>query len=323
MDENLTLCHYDVCRHTTGALCTSYLPIQGPPEHLEQTTAYEPGDERKWLFCSKCGCHLFRRRRVGDLQEWDVASGVITTWDDEQARFFSHHAGVEDTKDGGLSRWLTSAEQKSEGSILLTHPPQPFLKASCRCRTVSFRVARPSQESRRPRSNFPDLMYPYVSTDPDVVKNPGDEKWWLCEGDTKFLAGTCACASCRQVLGFEIQSWAFVPRSDISFTVGSGEDERYGPLDFEELHRRGALEEYDSSEGVVREFCPGCGATVFWHDRWRPDLIDVSIGLLRADSGALAEDWLDWFKGRVSFAEDAELGRTGAPAEWARRLLRS
>lgn len=34
-------------------------------------------------------------------------------------------------------------------------------------------------------------------------------------------------------------------------------------------------------------------------------MIDVSVGLLRAKSGARAEEWLEWATGRVSFAEDA------------------
>jgi hypothetical protein len=46
--------------------------------------------------------------------------------------------------------------------------------------------------------------------------------------------------------------------------------------------------------------------------------MDVSVGLLDADEGARAETWLDWWTGRVSFAEDAGLGRTG---ETARRAI--
>jgi hypothetical protein len=37
----------------------------------------------------------------------------------------------------------------------------------------------------------------------------------------------------------------------------------------------------------------------------RPDLVDVSVGLLDSSQGALAEDWLEWHKERVSFSEDA------------------
>jgi hypothetical protein len=52
-----------------------------------------------------------------------------------------------------------------------------------------------------------------------------------------------------------------------------------------------------------------CGATVFWHDKHRPELIDVSVGLLDAPEGARAVEWLEWWLARVSFEEDA--GREG------------
>ena len=49
-----------------------------------------------------------------------------------------------------------------------------------------------------------------------------------------------------------------------------------------------------------------CGAMVFWHCKDnRPDLIDVSVGLLDPKEGARVESWLDWWTGRVSFSEFA------------------
>ena len=159
-------------------------------------------------------------------------------------------------------------------------------------------------------------MLPYITTPKETISNPSDAKWWLRPND-RYLAGTCACKSCRLTSGFPIQTWTFVPRANIFFTVPSekGGSETL-PLDFEELRKRGAvLEGYDSSDGVTREFCPGCGATVFWHDKWRPELMDVSVGLLDDESGARAEPWLDWWTGRVSFVEDARNGREGRFAD--------
>ena len=74
------------------------------------------------------------------------------------------------------------------------------------------------------------------------------------------------------------------------------------PLDFEKMHD---LAEYRSSEGVRRYFCSKCSATVFWCCDVRPDLIDVSVGLLDAEEGARAESWLEWRTDRISFDEDA------------------
>lgn len=256
------------------------------------------------------------------------------------------------------------------------------LTAHCHCKTVHFHITRPNASSHLPRSNFPDLMVackePIASEQEKtsaLIKNPHDEKWWLRpapplpqpqlaregsatspDGYTRYLAGTCACRSCRLASGFEIQTWAFVPRANIYFHVpaaaaaaasrsapgqhatlsseetgaearereGEGEGGRVEvvPLDFSSLGADGVvLKSYESSPGVLREFCPRCGATVFWHDRWRPDVIDVSVGLLDAPEGARAETWLDWWAARVSFIEDVESGRGGDPARRARALL--
>jgi hypothetical protein len=162
-------------------------------------------------------------------------------------------------------------------------------------------------------------MIPYHTHDPRIP-NAGDEKWWLRANATKYLAGTCACRSCRLTSGFEIQTWAFVPRANIYFHVprnmrtdpgdGGGGDEMVVALDFDvfregEREGKAVLKGYESSEGVMREFCGTCGATVFWHDKWRPEVVDVSVGLLDVGEGARAEGWLEWWGGRVSFEGDA------------------
>lgn len=66
---------------------------------------------------------------------------------------------------------------------------------------------------------------------------------------------------------------------------------------------KGTMKRYESSKDVLREFCSVCGATLFWHCKWRPDLIDVSVGLLDPKQGARADGWLDWWTDRVSFSE--------------------
>ncbi|KAI0805448.1 hypothetical protein GGR55DRAFT_276256 [Xylaria sp. FL0064] len=225
------------------------------------------------------------------------------------------------------------------------------LNAFCHCKTVQFHITRPTAASKLPQSNVPDLMVPYHTGSPQV-QNPDDKKWWLRPGlgsDSgvsedpstemgglrRYMAGTCACVSCRLTSGFEIQTWAFIPRANIFFHIRgnnahlAGNDSRVSseaqsiiPLDFSTLPA-GILTSYESSPGVRREFCSRCGATVLWRDRWRPELMDVSVGLLDADEGARAETWLDWWTGRVSFAEDAGIGRTGEIARSAKCLIDS
>lgn len=72
----------------------------------------------------------------------------------------------------------------------------------------------------------------------------------------------------------------------------------------------GTLKRYVSSKDTYREFCRVCGAFVFWHsdaDKDRPkDVIDVSIGMLEAETGALAEAWVEWHVDEVIFLELAQ-----------------
>ncbi|KAI0419116.1 hypothetical protein F5X98DRAFT_336318 [Xylaria grammica] len=225
---------------------------------------------------------------------------------------------------------------------------EEVLNAFCHCKTVQFHITRPDTASKLPRSNFPDLMVPYSTGSPQI-QNPEDTKWWLrpslndhseefgapsqtgMDDLKRYLAGTCACRSCRLTSGFEIQTWAFIPRANIFFHIRNDhtglpksefEAPNIVPLDFATLPAH-ILTSYESSKGVRREFCSRCGATIFWRDRWRPELLDVSVGLLDAGEGARAESWLDWWTGRVSFAEDAGNSRTGETARGAKCLIDS
>lgn len=309
--DPLSLCHCDTCRHTSGLLCTSYLPIE-IPDALGGTRRYVSSDGSVRHFCSTCGCHAFRQKG----SKWEVATGVVK--DNGTLPLSNHrrHVGVDDTKDGGLSVWLPTIEgrevetdaklelastQGEDASSNMT----TALAASCDCGAVSFQITRPDETSARPHRNFADLIYAYKDTPESIFSNPSDEKWWLRANRTKYLAGTCACNSCRLASGFEMQVWAFVPRSNIM--VGK----TAVPLDFSSLPEGVLLQRYRSSPGVAREFCGGCGATVFWHDEELQDVVDVSVGLLRADEGARAETWLAWWADRVSFAEDGDGARRG------------
>jgi hypothetical protein len=324
---------------------------------------------------------------------WRVATGVITGFDgetpgpqgssEEDAKTpscYLRHVHTASTKDGGLSLFIRGLGSSQEGGVLdsseslaentpglgcdsgLESSPLKkegtggdVLDAHCHCGTVRFHITRPDEASKFPRSNFPDLMIPYHTGNPEI-QNPKDDKWWLrpvlnirtgrpgpasLEKDRprRYLAGTCACRSCRLTSGFEIQTWAFVPRANIFFHINRaesptppshspsqpvGDDDKATtnviPLDFSTLPPN-IIASYESTAGVRRDFCSRCGATVFWRDKWRPELLDVSVGLLDAEEGARAETWLDWWTTRVSFAEDAERGRSGEAATLAACLI--
>ena len=88
----------------------------------------------------------------------------------------------------------------------------------------------------------------------------------------------------------------FIPTIDISLDEG-GEETFKLPL--------GTLKAYESSKGVTRYHCGRCGASVFYTNEKRTDLMDVAVGVLDAPEGSRAATWLDWRLNRVSFREDA------------------
>ena len=154
------------------------------------------------------------------------------------------------------------------------------------------RIARPSERSKDATCGWPDLIVPYWSTD----QAPASEAWWLRENGTKFLAGNCACNSCRLDTGMEFMNWCFIPTIDISLDA-EGREKYKVPF--------GTLKEYQSSEHVKRYHCGTCGATVFFTSDERRGLVDVAVGVLDAPEGARAESWLDWRMNRLSFREDS------------------
>lgn len=360
-------------RHGSGVLFVSHLAIN-PPEHrnLSGLSCHEhEGGTR--FFCRTCGCHVFQKltvspalaslaHKLGDPRPpselFAVATGVIVESPDERGDTRFGRAPMDDTCDGGLGPWLPIAEMKGRSQNPGTGTSQKSaydsVPASCGCGNVKLLIQRPQEllslvgKSQNgiqlPYSPYSDLMCPYKTTPKDKLDNPSDEKWYLRRTgeESRYLAGTCACKSCRLITGYEIQTWAFIPRVAITISTSSGpgnpgsssgtpvkqstqNTEPYIPLDFEVLKNLPAgqnpFRSYESSPGVFREFCHGCGATVFWHSKVRPDLIDVSVGLLQAREGARAESLLEWWRDRCSFAEDAGLDRKGWVKDWAEALI--
>jgi len=231
--------------------------------------------------------------------EWTGCKWVQGTLDGGVSVWLRAIGGVDGTK-RALKKWILVDEDESGHGELVpdgtleTLPPNKKrnsdkLKAQCHCGGVKFYITRPNEGSKAVRAPFPDLMAARHSHSP---ANPENKTWWLQSNDTKYLAGTCTCTSCRLASGFEIQPWAFVPDCNIFQEEGK-------PFDF----HMGTLKRYDSSKNIFREFCAVCGATVFWHSTERPGLMDISVGLLDPEEGARVESWLEWWTGRVSFEE--------------------
>lgn len=245
---------------------------------------------------------------------FEVATGAIDKSDGIVE--FRRHMWIGDTHDGGASEWITtvsggtierwheephhSAEvphgwtSATAADALPTMNSKEKLRAHCHCGGVEFFITRPTQQSLEAVSPWPDLLVPFDTSNPVIPDNPRNEPWWLRSNNTRYLAGTCACNSCRQATGFEFVEWAFVPAANIVLADGQPFKREFG-----------SLKAYRSSADVTRRFCGGCGASVFWDGDFRPTLIDVAVGLLDAPTGARAEEWLEWETNRVSFREFA------------------
>ncbi len=302
----LCLCHCTTCRHQSGLLCNSYATLpQGAEFEVNGPVEFYKASETAFrFFCSNCGANVYFD--YTNTEERSICTGVLEKA--EGVITLTEHIFVADSKDGGMSDWIPDVEAWEgfskvskklvdadwETGSKASGKEARELQAYCCCKGVRFKITRPDASSANLTAPRGDIVGPSTATDQDGSKD-SDEPWWLRENGTKYLGGTCACNECRLASGFDVQAWAFVPKASISQLNGK-------PLDFS----AGTLKRYDSSEGVYREFCSKCGATVFWHSDSRPELIDVSVGLLDAVEGARAESWLGWKTERVSFQEEAQ-----------------
>jgi hypothetical protein len=311
IDRALCICNR--CRKNSGSCGQSHIPL--PLDHIidlskYNLTKYAITENHDRYFCSTCGAHVLTH--VKAAKRWSITTGVLETT--EGIVNLTGCKYIEGSLDGGISIWLKDiadkdgtlkplkrwAAQDDEPPIeddILTHlssakpevSADARLTAACHCGGVKFSITRPNEDSKAASSPFPDLIYPFHEK---KEANPNNETWWLRANDKKYLAGLCACPSCRFNSGYEVQPWVFIPKCNLL-------KEDSTPLDF----NIGTLKRYSSSEGVMREFCSVCGATVFWHNDERPTVIDVSVGLLDPEEGARAEGWLEWWTERVSFQE--------------------
>lgn len=301
-----SICHCNACRHVSGLLCTSLCQLPATLSPLEvngDTCSYEIGSSRRIVFfCTRCGASIYETNE--GTTNIILYTGVLET--DPDIVEFTSQCCAKETRDGGLSTWLNipdcdetdhcilheRASVTDQSRSLENYEQGMDIKASCHCGGVQFIVTLPCEASIQLSSPYPDLL---ISSHSGPSKNEEDAKWWLRANGTRYLAGTCACRSCRLAAGSEVQTWAFIPKVNMRQMNGD-------PIEFV----MSTMKQHTSSIGVYRNFCGTCGATVFWHNDERPHLIDVSVGLLNARSGGRAEELLEWATERISFQEEAQ-----------------
>ncbi|TFK26127.1 hypothetical protein FA15DRAFT_667804 [Coprinopsis marcescibilis] len=286
--------------------------------HIDESKLPRPGLDHGVLDGSTKGVH---GSVVGKSESWRVVGGALRQVDGVLQP--TSHIQVASTMDGGFANQLpvvngVKLKRFSQGKgseelpmdwkspLLKEGQPDDELHARCHCGAVSFYISHPQEIASRTSAPYPDIIFPISITRRSILRNVKDDKWWLRSpikegGPVRYLAGHCACNYCRMSSGFEVQSWGWVARAHIREEGFSKEE----PLTLAHLDLRPkGLKQYVSSPGQYREFCGTCGATAFWWNVGRMDVICVAMGLLNQDQdGARAEHWFDWSKGRVSFSE--------------------
>ena len=293
----LYLCACDTCRHNSGHLAITAVLLPFNKRNLqvngkaERYATSEGPDGLFRCFCGVCGASVYEdspnENKIG------LCGGALTKADTLVAP--KCHIFVGDTKDGGLRDWIpqipawegwnppqVEGGEAPPAGDYISRAKVPGSKAadklhcSCHCGGVQFDITRPNEESLKVLAQYP----PKKRISPD---------------GKRYIAIMCTCNDCRQCSGYDLQPWAFVPVLNIEKPDGS-------EMDF----NVGSLKAYKSSESAARYFCSKCGAKVFWKGSARPLIIDVSVGLTEAPSGARGDEWFDWRTDQVVYSEFAQ-----------------
>ncbi|KAK4443658.1 hypothetical protein QBC34DRAFT_416719 [Podospora aff. communis PSN243] len=319
------LCSCFICRQVHGTLACFHAPLPAgiSPVFLTPSTSitryrHSPLAASDRLFCSTCGCHIGDEDIIPDHAsgqlEWRVATSIFSSPHDESTFQIRSHI-FPDPNSVGLHTWLPEVNNRKLGSwapepndpnfpIPRPEPPKQeldedgheLLRAQCHCSGVSFTFPRPDHPSLKDDA----LVKRYTS--------PVDPKKWVACLDV--------CDDCRLLTGAHVIPWTFIPLGSIEPPV---------PENFEGY---GTLKSYRSSEKVLRGFCGTCGATVFYmadeEERMEGGrrIVDLAVGILRAPEGIIAERWLTWRTGRLTYERDG-MGYDAGFTEGLKRGLRA
>lgn len=276
---------------------------------MDKLTAYQFTSTCIRYFCSTCGSHCFVDHPEKE-NEWFCTGGIIDPPESTPLKDvieITSHAYIDDTVDGGLTPLFLSLSDDTDSlfpavhgkdaltpdavlnmaSKALQHPSPTAddkLSVKCHCGGVSLLV------SRADYTNNPFKVKPRM-----IPTNPN-----------KYYAWFCACRSCRLATGYSLQPMVYVPPGAITSAL-TNEAVVFGAAAKEPEANKGLkLKHYRSSDEAQRSFCSSCGATVFYYylGDEGDGVVDISAGILRADSGAMAREWLEWKEGHMSWEQE-------------------
>ena len=230
-----TICHCSMCRHTSGVACTTKISSSTCPFAFDIHGSLESYTASPWttlFFCKLCGSSVYEEDK--EISNVVFQTGILE--DRDGTIEISSQCCVPQTKDGGLSPWLDLPTSNfcivhrgiavNPGETAQPSSQEQQLAAFCHCKGVSLTITPPGEVSTKLSSPYSNLIVPSHS---GSLANPKDEKWWLRANGTKYLAGTCACTSCRLACGNDIQTWTFIPKRNIRQLNGE-------PLDYSSGH---------------------------------------------------------------------------------------
>ncbi|KAL2360889.1 hypothetical protein RJZ56_006246 [Blastomyces dermatitidis] len=323
------VCHCSICRYVHGAPCAFHAPLpagispqwvasSGP--HALTRYKHTSGALCERAFCSTCGCQIgdiwpakpinskekeggreaeaeAEAQNASDNQHWTVSTSIFT--DHSPANFQIDKHIFTDSAPGGVGlhqllprigghdiqvypghflppnakRILLPAPAPAKVELGGADGKEERLRAECHCGGVSFTFPHPTQA---------------ILDDPELnaFVSPTDPRKWVACLDL--------CDDCRLLNGTHVAAWTFLPLRLLEPAIGT------------ELNI-GTTKTFKSSKGAKRAFCGTCGATAFYWNEDRPDIVDVALGLVRAIEGLFAESWVTWRSGRVAFKESGEL----------------
>ena len=314
-----TICVCSTCRATTGTFGALAVPLKSAPSttSLKACDNYSASAACSRYFCGRCGSKVFFSHQ--DDGRWFTSAGSIDRHDDQKGSIdtcsltesiYTSSA----TRDGGMvGRMVQNADWASQEMkcyskdrdgepVKLSEAPKLWrapstdtteatqaqstsVDLSCHCEGIKLKLLPASAHAGNAGS---DLL----------------NRWTRGIGkDRKWVAKLCVCRSDRLTFGTPMMAWTYLFPECIQTPDGEAvpfprDQSSYNSTDLSEVSCLRTLKIYHSSEGVKRSFCGRCGASIFFEHVNRvkdePYIIDVAPGLIRSDSGALAENLLSW-----------------------------
>ncbi|KAF1940442.1 hypothetical protein EJ02DRAFT_435622 [Clathrospora elynae] len=274
------VCHCHSCRHTTGALYSSFTSWSEPRASVDvsQLKALGFSPNVNLLFCPACLSPMFWVWPQDPTHPLGVYTKLLGNINEDLIRFVDHEF-VGDTGDGRASVWLRHPNTDDELTGY-SASKEDAVSIRCKCKGVEFVLRR-------------NQSYP--------TQTKEELQWNIDLKMQKYLVVFCGCNSCRLQCGIDVLNWMYAEMKYISFINNA----RAFPNHMEELNKLidakepifGTLTYYTSSPGVHRYFSSNCSACIFHANGERPTVVDIAVGVLEASDGARAEGMLSWTYG--------------------------